>query len=500
MGIFPDMETKKRNFDIKEPATKTLAWGLVLAAAGTVCIAYLFEKTDEDNNLKLVLPVIGVILCIIGIVLFIKYSRDCRKFRDFVPYWDKSRGMYDVYAKELNEWNTTGKYPSCCDGDTAYFLKLQENRLKNKGLTMKSTVLPLKSGSFGTATTPKKSNWYTTDISCENVTRDVSFEDQTGVLYRKTTGENMYTAIVHSPNEAETNNIMVTCPNCGAVSPVGRLMTGCSYCGTQFKISDLFPRVVGNYYVRANSTTKNKSIYRNTILITMGIVAAGVVIAFPIINKGSFSLAQALLTAYIAAALPGGFLGLILGNIFAVSSAVDNGGRKRIPFFASASAKAELTRLNKHFDPYFSYEKFQGQLESLIKMSVYADNRSALACYVPDSADPRFDDIVDMTCCKALVVKSNYLQNHIFHLSLRTWWINHCYENGKIRTHGDCIDVVLERDISEIERPGFSITSVSCERCGGSFDAVRQNVCPYCGTKYHMEYFDWVIEEMTLLR
>ena len=59
MGIFPDMKTKKRNFDIKEPATKTLAWGLVLAAAGTVCIAYLFEKTDEDNNLKLVLPVIG---------------------------------------------------------------------------------------------------------------------------------------------------------------------------------------------------------------------------------------------------------------------------------------------------------------------------------------------------------------------------------------------------------------------------------------------------------
>lgn len=148
MGIFPDMKTKKRNFDIKEPATKTLAWGLVLAAAETVCIAYLFEKTDEDNNLKLVLPVIGVMLCIIGIVLFIKYSRDCKKFRDFVPYWDKSRGMYDVYAKELNEWNTTGRYPSCCDGDTAYFFKLQENRLKNKGLTMKSTVLPLKSGSF----------------------------------------------------------------------------------------------------------------------------------------------------------------------------------------------------------------------------------------------------------------------------------------------------------------------------------------------------------------
>jgi hypothetical protein len=99
-----------------------------------------------------------------------------------------------------------------------------------------------------------------------------------------------------------------------------------------------------------------------------------------------------------------------------------------------------------------------------------------------------------------LVVKSTRIQNHIFHLSLRTWWINHCYENGKIRTHGDCIDIVLARDISKIERPGFSITSVSCERCGGSFDAVRQNVCPYCGTKYHMEYFDWVIEEMILLR
>ena len=47
---------------------------------------------------------------------------------------------------------------------------------------------------------------------------------------------------------------------------------------------------------------------------------------------------------------------------------------------------------------------------------------------------------------------------------------------------------------------GFSITSVACPHCGGSFDAVRQKICPYYGSTYHMENEGWVIEEMKLIR
>lgn len=60
------------------------------------------------------------------------------------------------------------------------------------------------------------------------------------------------------------------------------------------------------------------------------------------------------------------------------------------------------------------------------------------------------------------------------HMSVRTWWVNHYEEHGKVKKSGDCIDVTFRRNVEKQEAPGFSITSVSCPGCGGSFDAVRQ--------------------------
>lgn len=59
---------------------------------------------------------------------------------------------------------------------------------------------------------------------------------------------------------------------------------------------------------------------------------------------------------------------------------------------------------------------------------------------------------------------------------------------------------IITRAGGVMEPPGFSITSVACPNCGGSFDAVRQKVCPYCGSEYHMENEGWVIEDMRLIR
>ena len=64
----------------------------------------------------------------------VKYWKDNKAFEEFVPEWDKGRGMYDRFAKELNLWYEKGIAPQDCDGDTAYFLKLQKERLDKKGL------------------------------------------------------------------------------------------------------------------------------------------------------------------------------------------------------------------------------------------------------------------------------------------------------------------------------------------------------------------------------
>ena len=38
-----------------------------------------------------------------------------------------------------------------------------------------------------------------------------------------------------------------SCPNCGAVSTVRELLTGCPFCKTQFLMSELYPKIT-NYY------------------------------------------------------------------------------------------------------------------------------------------------------------------------------------------------------------------------------------------------------------
>ena len=152
------------------------------------------------------------------------------------------------------------------------------------------------------------------------------------------------------------------------------------------------------------------------------------------------------------------------------------------------------------FDPNFSFDKFEGQLISLVKMAVFAEDPQNLACYHGTERDPRFSDILEMTYTNATCLKKSWMEGNILHLSLRTWWINYSEFNGKIYKTGDCIDLEVCTNVTVLEPPGFSITSVSCPCCGGSFDAVRQQVCPYCGSTYHMENEGWVITDMKLIR
>ncbi len=154
----------------------------------------------------------------------------------------------------------------------------------------------------------------------------------------------------------------------------------------------------------------------------------------------------------------------------------------------------------KKYDPNFAYDKFEGQIVALIRMAVFAEYPEKLACYRGGQRDDRFSNILEMTYTNATCPKKVRLEGNILHMFLRTWWINYSEAQGKVHKTGDCIDVEVSRNVAVMEPPGFSITSVGCPNCGGSFDAVRQKTCPYCGGEYHMENEGWVIDDMRLFR
>lgn len=497
MGLLPEIKTKKRK-GTPEPNGFILFRGAVFLAIGITAISAIF--TDFDPTPKMVFVIIGILCCIFGLISIFQYTKAYKAFKRFIPKWDAGRGMYDKFAEELNAWYQTGQKPECCDGDTSYHLKLQQERLKGKGIRMHNSITPIKGTSYGTATVSRKSLWYTTDMSYESIYRKIAFSNAGGTLYERELGQTMYEIIAHTPNDAETEKISLTCPNCGFLSPVKALEDGCPYCDTKFRITDLFPRVVNLYFIKNNASPNTSLFIQKTITACMAVIFL-IFATISVIGTHSLQdIPAGLAMTFFATLFIGGGLGYLLSSILMFAGLFDRDGIKPMSPIKWARTKRQITNTLKRYNPSFSYDKFEGQLVSLIRMAVFAQNPETLACYRSTKRDPRFSDILEMTYTNGTVLKNVKRDGNRIILFLRTWWINYSEVKGQIKKTGDCIDVVLSRDITQKEIPGFSITSVQCAGCGGSFDAVRQKICPYCGNEYHMEKENWVIESMELVR
>ena len=497
MSILSNLSSKKRTFEVAEPDRKYLAQGIFFIALGTILISCI-TVTELDLMPRYLLLAAGIILGIFGFFRLLKVHKDAKAFRDYEPAWDKGRGMYDRFAKEYNQWNEDGTPPVSCDGDITYFLKLQQERLKEKGLHMENRVIPGKGNTFGTACLTHKSAWYTSDTTYEEIRHKFSFSNASGELYSRDTEQVMYETIVHSPNEQQLPFITATCPSCGAVNLVSNLTEGCPYCGTKFRMTDLFPRVMNLSFVINSSSHKNMQVFHNTILLTMLAFFAGF-FPFFLIGKQEI-LPLALFSAYLAALIGGGFLGLLLGDLLLLMGLGNRDGMKHISAFGFLRTKRKLKDTMLRYDPNFSYEKFEGQMIFLVRMAVFSNDPSTLSSYRGGTLDERFKDIIEMTYTSGMTLRNLSIENNQLHMTLRTWWINYSEKNGNISKTGDCIDVTLLRNISTPEPPGFSISSVICNGCGASFDAVRQRYCPFCHNEYHMEDKTFIIEDMKLIR
>lgn len=266
MGSILGTEIKERD-TVNEPDSMVFFKGLARMAAG--CIGVSFIVTSVPAIWKIIFGALGILFWGMGGTGIVKYVLAYQAYKKFVPAWDSKRGMYDRFAEEYNNWQQKDVAPTCCDGDTLYFLKLQKKRLKEKGLIMTNQVMPVKGSSCGTKHVPRKSAWYTTDMVYEEINRTLRFANKKGTIYERKVEQVMYEMIVHTPNDALLSHITMTCPNCGAVSPVAVLEQGCRYCDTKFRIKDLFPRVVNLFFLKTKSTATTTGIITRTVFFSM---------------------------------------------------------------------------------------------------------------------------------------------------------------------------------------------------------------------------------------
>lgn len=486
-----------RKSEVPAPKGIYLARGLGFPAVGMIGFTVAGIE-DIDPVPKMIGGAAGLLFCLIGVIHILVYLSQIYKFNKYTPKWDKGRGFFDRFALEMNQMDETGAYPSSCDSDMQYHLKLQRKRLEAMNLRMHSQIFPSKDEGASTISSTVRSPWYSSDINREQIIRKLSFEDTSGRnIYHRNVGYTMSQMVIHSPDDNRCQELRVACPNCGAVVKVGQLEQGCEFCNTRFSIRDLFPYVTNTYFVRSNTSTKNSVVF--TVSLLLSIVAVFVATLLYGKTHWGYSFAKSLFYAYLVGAMGGGFFGLIFADIVLMISASNRDGMCHIPMFKYIGAKSRIGNVVKQYDSSFLYEKFEGQVVSLIKMAVFTEDPDNLASYQPTVRDPQFDRIVDMIYGGVMILQEAHMSGNMLFMTIRTWWCNYAYENGKIEKRGDLIDVTIMRNVANMQAPGFSILAVGCPQCGGSFDAVRQRNCPFCGTAYHMENENWVIADMKLL-
>ena len=137
-----------------------------------------------------------------------------------------------------------GENITFADNDITYILKLQHDRLSEKGLELNYDIYSRErnNNQFIAGSNWKDAHYESTVCfnSC-GIKRNVKQNGKT--KYRDDRKSVLYETITDVVTGTHPDNDTFCCPNCGAISTVAGLQNGCSYCGTRFRMDDLFPRL-----------------------------------------------------------------------------------------------------------------------------------------------------------------------------------------------------------------------------------------------------------------
>lgn len=420
--------------------------------------------------------------------------------------WNKeSRSIFERFAMELKEYmgNTdsveNGSLPFYGDQDVNYFLELQTKRLENKNLRLEYDFVP--NGHFPDAC-PINKSWcderYRNEMEFRTCRVDKSFYRNGKCLLSKKINSNFYQIITYAHNQNVVGEELYACPNCGAVTKVKNLQEGCDYCGTFFRISDLFPKVSNFYFIKAYGGTE-KEVYgsiKKTILPFILVPVGFYMLCFLV--SGDFSLESILsmIGTNIGLCVMGGFFGYIVWAIKQIGSLFKDAA-KSVPMLVNMKGSSKKFVENmQRYTPEFSYEYFVGKAVSLLKMIIYAEHPEELPYYEGDKLPDDLSDIVDASFSGAVALKQFTMQEGNAYVTVDVYMENFYERNGRVYRRDDVFRMKLCKNITKPVDFNFSIMKIHCKSCNASFDATKIKNCPSCGTEYQVGDDDWVVLEV----
>ncbi len=306
---------------------------------------------------------------------------------------------------------------------------------------------------------------------------------------------NLWAYVVDAKDKTLIANDTYSCPNCGAVNKIQDLELGCSYCKSHFLLEDIYP-VVKNYYTVYCSDPKLPSNNSFKLINVIGFIF-GIMLFFisSLIEPGNISTIESVFSCLFA-----GFVGIIIFQFcFRLSIISLFFGRvgtvlKYSPPLSVLSSKRKIKKLLKEYDPNSIYESFEGLIISYLKGIVFSDDCTKLSYYTGAYVD--FKTIINIDYLGGIKLKSYDVKDNMLTINLIVYMLDTIYENNNIYQKVHPYKITLCKDIRIINDSSFCIEKVTCNSCGGSFDAEQVKECPYCKSEFNLINYDYVISDI----
>lgn len=411
--------------------------------------------------------------------------------------------LFEDFLKELSRWPDTGTEPRSGNQDIRYYLDLEEQRLKERGLSMKldfKAFSQVDSSSKVAKLNPVLNilefSRYQQSMNTQRVEKSMEYFRKGKSRYRSRKDVVAYLTILEPKEEnAGIGEETYTCPNCGAISPIHVLEEeGCPYCRTRYLITDLFPKVTNYYFLETvPPPEKLEKGRKGFILGGIGIMYLIGLITLCFSWEGPESIIY-LIFLLLGGGLMGAFEGYFVYSIVLAAKLLSGAGKSMPVVIGSAGSRSSITKKVSAFDPAFSYEYFEGKALSLARIVLFSPDPAVCIQYSDNTIRSCFRNIININYRGGMNLISIGQKGTMLEVRLRLYLTNIYDINGKIRERDEVINLTLHHNAEFRVVPNFSIKKVECSSCGGSFDATRYQKCPYCDTPYDVCRDDWIVK------
>ena len=420
--------------------------------------------------------------------------------------------IQQMFLSELSDALSTDRKLSTCDREVQNYVDIQKDRLRKKGLLLDYEFTPRGHNPEGIEMGREAKDEHYIAKMWTSTTKYTRLLQKNGKrINKKKMNANVWSVVINYLNGQNMGDEIYTCPSCGNPEKIKALTEGCPFCGTSFKMDELYPKVTSYNIVEDYSKEKKEMLrfYLIVSAITFGVLLVlvpGLALIFGglgavvmLMLKGDPQAIMQMLMLPLSAVAYGiftaPFMSLFIGGMILFGKLLI-GAAKSAPLLATFASHKKFEEELKKYGQDYMQEYFMSQTVAKMKSAIYSEDARELPFYEGEALPSEMKDIVDVFFRGAMDFKSVEVKNDIAYVSADVYTEVLSESNGKARENERIFHINMRKNLSKKNNLSFSISKFMCPTCGVSFNAYKHKNCPACGNAYKMEEADWVIDSI----